>query len=202
MWQTVPHIFWKKIMKIAIGIATTGTVKTKTLFSVVQLVKKFPNSNLVVWEGCNVHQSRENIVMEALKSNCTHILFIDSDMLFEANVVHELLKRDRDIIGVDTNLRKLPLTSTVKTTDEQGNLIKNDQPDGTIEVYAVGTGFMLIKLDVFKKLKHPWFMMEHDDKGNMLVGSDMWFCRLARRSGYKIYCDSTVKVGHIGDYVY
>ena len=188
-------------MPIALGIATTGAVKTKTLVSIVKLVKA-TNANIVVWEGCNVHQARENIVMEVLKSDCTHVLFIDSDMVFEPDAAKILLERDRDIIGVDTNCRQLPLTSTVKIYDEQGNKIKIDQPNGTIEVYAVGTGFMLIKMEVFKNLKHPWFMMEHDDKGNMLVGSDMWFCRLARRAGYKIYCDPTVEVKHIGDFLY
>ena len=189
-------------MKIAIGIATMGIVKTKTLFSIVQLIKKFPDTNLVTWEGCNVHQARENIVMEALKGDCTHILFIDSDMIFEADAVGTLLSRDRDIIGVDYNMRKLPLISTVKIHDEEGNIVKKDLPGGTFECYAVSTGFMLIKREVFEKLAHPWFMMEHDDKGNMVVGSDMWFCREARRAGYSIICDPSIKVGHIGDYIY
>ena len=79
-------------------MATTGTVKTKTLFSVVQLVKKTP-TNLVVWEGCNVHQARENIVMEAMKGDCTHILFVDSDMIFDGDALERLLERDKDIIG-------------------------------------------------------------------------------------------------------
>ena len=61
---------------------------------------------------------------------------------------------------------------------------------------------MLIKTSVFKKLPHPWFSYEQDDEGNTVVGEDMWFCRLARQAGFKIYCDKNVKIKHLGDYAY
>ena len=185
--------------KVAIGIATTGTVKTKTLFSVVQLVKT--GAKLVTWDGCNVHQARENIAMAVQKSDCTHLLFIDSDMVFDKEALDILLKRDKDIIGADYNMRKLPLTSTVKIHDEDGEIVKKDEGE-IFECYAVATGFMLIKMEVFEKLAHPWFLTEHDTEGNMTVGSDMYFCREARKAGYKIYCDPTIKVKHQGDYEY
>ena len=57
-------------------------------------------------------------------------------------------------------------------------------------------------MSVFKKLSHPWFFYEHDDKGNLTVGDDAWFCRKARKAGFKIYCDPTIEVGHVGEYTY
>jgi len=187
-------------MKLCIGIATTGDVKTKTLFSIVQLFKKYPDSNLVTWEGCNVHQSRINIVKEAQKGNCTHILFVDSDMVFDVKAVEMLLEYDKDIVGVDYNMRKLPLTSTVKIHDLQGNKIF-DRKEELYECIAVGTGFMLIKMDVFEKVTYPWFFYEQENN-EMKVGSDMWFCNKAREAGYQIYADPTLKVGHLGEFIY
>lgn len=188
--------------KLAIGIATTGQIKTKTLVSVVKLVKKDPqNTFIMTWEGCNVHQARINIVKEAQKANCTHLLFVDSDMVFDADAAEKLLNRDKDIIGVNTNLRKLPLTSTVKFHNEKGE--KVFEPNGELfECQAVGTGFMLIKMSVFDKLPTPWFFYEYDEKGDMKTGSDMWFCNKAREAGFKVFCDLSVKVGHIGDYIF
>src|SRR3990167_10149358 len=186
--------------KLAVGIATMGTIKTRTLFSLVQLFKK-NEANLITWEGCNVHQSRTNIVRTALKNDITHLLFVDSDMVFEPDALNILLEKDKDIIGANYNMRKFPLTSTIKIHDEKGVKIYEPKSD-MFECYAVSTGFMLIKMDVFKKIPTPWFAYEFDEKGDMKTGSDIWFCKQARKAGYKIYCDPTIQVGHIGDYVY
>ncbi len=188
--------------KLAIGIATTGQVRTKTLFSVMGLVKRDPeNTFIIAWEGCNVHQSRINIVKQAQKSDCTHLLFVDSDMVFDADAVEKLMAHNRDIVGVETNLRKLPLTSTVKLHDAKGDKIF-DRKDELYECVAVGTGFMLISMHVFGRIPHPWFFYEYDENGDMKTGSDMWFCNKAREQNLQIYCDPTVKVGHLGDYIY
>lgn len=188
-------------MKLCVGIPTTGDVKTKTLFSVAKLLQKYPEANLVTWEGCNVHQARINIVSEAIRGNCTHLLFIDSDMVFEPDALKRLLQRDKEIVGVDANCRSLPLTSTVKIHDEEGNKIYTASDD-LYECYAVGTGFMLIKMSVFQEIEKPWFFYEQDKDGDMKVGSDMWFCRQARNKDIKIWCDPTIKIGHLGDFIY
>src|SRR3990167_8559146 len=108
------------LTKLAVGMATNGMVKTKTMFSIVQLIKEIP-ANLVTWEGCLIHQNRENIAKAVMNSDCTHLLFIDSDMVFEPDALKKLIARDRDIIGAPYNMKILPPTSTVKIHDEKGN---------------------------------------------------------------------------------
>jgi len=189
-------------MKIGIGIATTGSIKTKTFASIVKLIKNDPqNTYIIAWEGCNVHQSRINIIKEALKYNCSHVLFVDNDMVFGSNALERLLLRDKDIIGVNAMMRSLPSKSTVKVHNEKGEKIYNTSDD-LFECQAVGTGFLLIKLSVFDKLPKPWFFYEHDENGDMKTGSDMWFCNKAKEAGFKIWCDPTIKIGHLGDYEY
>ena len=189
-------------IKLAIGIATTGGIKTKTFVSVMKLVKRNPeNTFIIAWEGCNVHQARINIVKESQKYDCTHLLFIDSDMVFESDIAERLLARDKDIIGVNSMVRQLPLTSTVKIHNEKGEKIY-EMLDDLFECQAVGTGIMLIKMSVFDKLPRPWFFYEQDENGDLKTGSDMWFCNKAKEVGFKIWCDPTINVGHIGDFVY
>lgn len=189
-------------MKIGIGIATTGSVKTKTVVSIMGLVKNDPeNTYIIAWEGCNIHQARINIVKKALQYDCTHVLFIDDDMVFEPDALERLLKRDKDIVGVNSMIRDLPLRSTVKIHNEAGEQVY-EFSDDLFECQAVGTGFMLIKLVVFKHIPKPWFFYKHDDNGDMTVGSDMWFCNKVKEAGFKVWCDPTIKIGHIGDYIY
>jgi len=190
-------------MKIAIGMPTTGSVKSQTMFSVFNLVthSKIP-LYLVVREAAYVHTNREEIARKILNSAATHLLFIDSDMSFKPDALDKLVARDRDIIGASYNYRQLPLKSTIVIQDEKGNILKKDLPDGTFECAAISLGFALIKTSVFKKIPHPWFFYEHDDKGNITCGEDVWFCRKAKEAGFKIYCDPTIEVGHIGNYTY
>lgn len=187
--------------KLAIGIATTGGIKTRTFVALIKLFKKDPQHTFIIaWEGCNVHQTRTNIVKEAQKYNCTHLLFIDYDMLFEDDLAEKLMKHDKDIIGVNSMVRDLPLTTTVKLHNEKGEQIYEPSTE-LFECQAVGTGVMMIKMSVFDKLPQPWFFYEQNG-GEMKTGSDMWFCNKAKEAGFKIWCDPRIKVGHIGDYVY
>jgi len=187
---------------ILIGIPTGGTVKSKTLFSIMQLLKHATfEYDIIVKESCVIHWNREHICKEAVERGYSHVLFIDSDMFFEPDAVERLLKRDKDIIGVQVNLRQSPPVSTVKTEDE-GQIIKQLYPDGLLKCAGVGTGFMLIKTSVFKNLSHPWFFWEADNEGNVLTGEDIFFCRKARKAGFEIWCDTTIKMGHVGDWVF
>jgi len=190
-------------MKIAIGLPTAGTIKTKTVFSILRMIKRSSFDWIVITkEGSILHWNREHIVKQAIEGKCTHVLFIDSDMWFEADAAERLLKRDKDIIGVQYNLRQTPLTSTVKIWDENGKELMEEHPDGLVKVAGVATGFMLIKTSVFEKLTEPWFFWESDEKGEVKTGEDSWFCNKARKAGFDIWLDATIVMKHIGDYLY
>jgi hypothetical protein len=69
------------------------------------------------------------------------------------------------------------------------------------ECRAVGTGFMLIRLDAIKDLPRPWFALGTDEQ-NEVIGEDVHFCDAAREHGIEVWCDPRIPVGHIGDYTY
>lgn len=171
------------------------------MVSVTQAVRDLP-SKIIAWEGCLIHQNRENIAKEFLKSDSTHLLFVDSDMVFKTDDVRTLIKRDKDIIGASCNMKAEVPVTTVKIHDEEGKDVSKIMPDGLLECYAVGTGFMLVARKVFETLSHPWFSYEQDKEGNTFRGEDMWFCGKARKAGFKVYCDPTIKIGHLGDFLY
>ena len=189
--------------KIAIGLPTVGTVKTDTVFSLIRMIKNSKFEYVIITKsGSILHWNREHIVKQAIEAKCTHVLFIDSDMYFEADAAERLLKRNKDIVGVQYNLRKLPLTSTVKIIDENGKELMKEYRNGLVKVAAVATGFMLIKTSVFEKLSEPWFFWESNDKGEVVTGEDSWFCRKARQAGYDIWLDSKIVMKHIGEHYY
>ena len=115
-------------------------------------------------------------------------------MYFGADALERLIKRDKDIVGAPYNTKSDPPLATHKIQDKE-TIIEELEGD-LLKCTGVATGFMLIKTEVFKKLEHPWFMFETD------IGEDLYFCRKARQAGYDIWCDLSIKIGHIGETIF
>ena len=144
--------------------------------------------------SCDIVSSRTWLVNEAIKKGATHILFIDSDMLFPENTLRQLLSHKKEIVGVEYNKREFPLKGVYEPLEEKTNKL--------YKAKHVGTGLLLIDLSVFSKLKGAWFNFGRDSQGALALGEDVWFCNTARDAGYDVWIDPTIKVGHIGQYFY
>jgi hypothetical protein len=185
---------------ILIGVPCTDTIKSRTAFSLYFLGQFHAHEAVLEMErGADLAQNRNKLVASALNRRATHILLVDSDMEFNHHTLSKMLAHDKDILGLAANRRKLPLESVVKPLNPSD--VNGELPNGLFEAESCGTGVMLIKTDVFKKLPAPWFDFGYDDKGER-VGEDVRFCRLAREHGYKIFVDPTIPVRHIGEYAY
>lgn len=187
--------------KLCIAIPTTGTVKTKTLMSLVPALKNASFEYvLATHESSILHYSRELLVKTGISYGCSHILFVDSDISFGTDAIERLLKHDKDIMGVPYNVKQAEKVSTLKKDIGDGEIW--EEHGDLVKCAAVGAGLLLIKASVFENLPHPWFFWETDNEGNTTLGEDSWFCRLARRYGFEIWADLMAEVKHIGDYAY
>lgn len=64
---------------------------------------------------------------------------------------------------------------------------------------ALGMGFNLFKLDMFKKIPKPWFktLQEKSEEGISTEHTqDIYFYKKAAKEGFKFACDTRVLVGH------
>jgi len=199
--------------RIAIGLCTYEYVRTETLSSIIKLVKhltqkKLPNRFLFV-KGTYIHDSRNKIVEMAKEMKATHLMFIDGDMYFEPGEFDKLLSLDKDVVGCHYNGRSFPLTSTIILRDPRGKKIRDEQfvmPKEPFKAYALATGFMLIKMSVFDKLKEPYFFHEwigdDPDNSNKQLGDDVYFCDRVNKAGMEVWCHPDVVMKHIGSYYY
>ncbi len=67
---------------------------------------------------------------------------------------------------------------------------------------GLGMGFTLFKMDIFKdpRVPKPWFrtLNEYDPQtGIKMYTQDLYFFENIRKLGYKVACDTRVKVGHL-----
>ncbi len=72
---------------------------------------------------------------------------------------------------------------------------------GTVQhVNALGMGFNLFKLDMFRNIEEPWFKTVNEanrEEGTVKqFTQDIYFYRKAAKEGYKFACDTSVLVGH------
>lgn len=188
--------------KVTIGICGQENCKVDFAASLVQAVSKSDFVKRVLFiKGAYIHDNRQKIVQLAAQEDATHLMFIDTDMVFPEDGIKTLLERGKDIVGGCYNKRVFPPQTCVMVSFDGGpaRLLKPDEvPDEPFEASVVPTGFMLINMDVFRKVPPPHFSFDTLD--GKLVGEDVYFCRKVQKYGVEVWCDPTIRIKHIGDH--
>lgn len=188
-----------------------------------------------------IQRARNGMTHLFLKSDCTHMLFIDADIQFNPHEVADMIVADKDVIcgiypkkeinwwSVDNavkggvpwdKLKAYTGAFVINLLSGEGSItIANNQP---FEVAAAGTGCMLIKRQVFEKLKkatktytnditdlsgqlghekiYNFFDVPICPESNRLLSEDYAFCHAWRAIKGKIYAAPWVGLTHIGTY--
>lgn len=154
--------------------------------------------------NCHVDDARNSIVRDFLESDCTELVFLDSDVDWEPEALVQLCQRDLDVVGGVYPYRRdgsdnMPcrLVSTAQAVD------------GLLEVQGLPTGFLKIKRHVLTKLAGhapKYFDKIHltamvfdrpdPDAEHTRWGGDIAFCNAWRALGGKIYADQELRLGH------
>lgn len=179
---------------IAICTPTRDDVHALFAQSLINLQRRSPDVRWLVSFGTILPNLRSELVMGAFNISASHVLFIDSDMVFPPDTVQRLLSHDLDIVAANCIQRQRLRWTARKDQREVESLDRV----GLEEVTTVGFGVTLIKTSVFNKLQVPWFDTPWDGARHM--GEDIYFCQLANHGGYKIFIDHDLsqEVGHVG----
>ena len=190
--------------KIAIGLLTNRGFKADTVKSLLELKCPYEKEIIIATQGYHIAENRNFIAVQAVRKECDYLFFVDDDMVFPPDTLERLLAHNKDIVGVAYHPRFEIDMDTTKRLDETHimTLEKEGSPKELFECKGVGTGVMLIDTKVFHKIKQPWFKITNHDSGYTTQGEDWWFCERAREAGYGVWCDPTLKIGHIGDKIY
>jgi len=133
----------------------------------------------------------------------THLLFMDTDMTFPPDTIKKLMDHNKDIVSGLYFERYAPYRPMVRKRLDDGYSLADYTQGGLIEVDALGTGCMLINLAVFDKLEKPYFEYRLTKSGikETFLSEDIVFCERVRETGIQIFCDTTIRCGHlISDY--
>jgi len=199
-------------INVAVCIPSTGTWVSSFGHALAIMVADF-----MTWrpQGCKTKflqvltqdssmlvQSRHDLVKNALAHDATHVLFLDSDMVFPKDLLKRMLERDKDIIGLNCTTRGWPVTHIAHGFDQQ--LIDSRYRTGMEKVQQVGLAVMLIKTKVLKALRPPMFMMEWVPDTGSYCGEDIYFCQVVQEAGFDVWVDHDLSknILHVGRMAY
>lgn len=152
-------------------------------------------------QGCLVDKNRNYIWHEMKldnKENPSDLLFIDSDIVFEPEDV-ATMERDLENYDIVTGQYVIKAWDWSLGIFEKvnGNYEFSKGKEGIFEIEACGGGFLGISKRVIaseKLEKEPFRFIR---EGDVTHGEDVSFCERAKEAGFKIFCDSSIKVGHM-----
>ena len=160
-----------------------------------------------------VYDARNMLAAEAIDTGADRILFLDSDMGFDVDLMQRFaddMDEGRDYVSGIFFKRMFPLKPCIyKTVDiiegNNGMIGKTelylDYPKDTLFPIA-GSGFGAVMLstkmvkDVYDTFGFPFAPMPG------ILGEDLVFCYRAKQLGYELWCDSRIKLKHIGHFAY
>ena len=210
--------------KATVGLCAHRDVKIR-VWNTLWSLKKCPNPeiNVKILDGdALISRSRSRLATYFLdKTDDDVLLFLDDDVVissFDATKLIWACKNKYPIVGA---------AYATKSKDNPGLAVRPLQPGvmrfgkngGFTPMRSVSTGCMAIRREVFKKMvdseiihncihgdiRYYSFFQHREGLVNGIwedLSEDWFFCENALKLGIDVFCDTTIKLGHVGAYEY
>jgi len=168
-----------------------------------------------------VSRSRNSLTNEFLESDCSDLLFVDTDLIFSTEHVARILKHEADIVGGFYPKKQEGDLAWVCNSCFEPQAIR---PDGLQRVRYMGTGFLRVSRRVFERMAlecgerlrfNPdhspgqtqydfWTVgvYEYPDGARRHLSEDWYFCQRALDLGFEVWGDTKIVLKHVGQAVY
>ena len=167
-----------------------------------------------------VSRSRNRLAAQFLRSDATHLLFLDTDLIFSPDQIGRLIAHDQPLVCGLYPKKQAQLAWVCNTLPHFGGA---DPDTGLQRVLYAGTGCMLIRRDVFERVARifPEIAYDPDDgedpgayhdffkvgvcvaQGRRRYLSEDWFfCEMAAQAGFQVMMDTRVVLKHVGEATY
>lgn len=157
-----------------------------------------------------VYDARNGLAKQAVIENFDRVLWLDSDMEFSPDLMKRLsadLDEGREFVSALYFTRKAPIKPNIfiscgyyhdKETDEVTPAAVNywEYPEDAIfPIAACGFGGVMMTTDLIKRVGEKFGLPFSPILG---FGEDLSFCSRVAQLGVEMFCDSRIKMGHVG----
>ncbi len=204
-----PHLF--------LGLAIDGGAKHGFYLSLDQLRNNPPCkiTRQEIWGDSLIPRARNRLTAAFLKTDCTHLLFIDSDQVFHPAQVARLLSHNVQVVAGFIPKKQEKLQWVCNNYEGA-----KTESNGLRRMRHMGSGFMLVRRDVFEQMRKLFPDIEYKpDESEDIAEWDFWsvgvktmengtrsylsedwyFCERCRELGIPVYGDTHVAIKHLGE---
>ena len=141
-----------------------------------------------------------------MENDMDRVLWLDSDMVLPPDLLMKLnarLDEGHEMVTALCFTRKLPFEPCIYNTldfNEETQEVHRDPyedypRDSFFQVAGCGCAAVMMDGKMLKRIGEKYGPPFYPRNG---WGEDLTFCWLLQQEGIKIWCDSTIKVGHVG----
>lgn len=206
-------------MKVLIAVPTFESIYPDTFKSIYELES---GGNELIFDfvrGYDCATARNRIAQESLDIGSDYVLMVDNDVVLPKDALINLLDDTKDVClgyyahrGADNRYTgrvsvcrlygadgrpyfNYPLESEY-TAQEMKSFVS--EKTHKIQIHGGGMGCALIRTDVFRKIRYPWYdWVNYDDDNRGMLSEDLFFCEKCKASRIPVYTDSRVECGHM-----
>ncbi len=209
-------------MDITIGLPMYGGAGGLTVRSLLSLQAALLNAGHNVFfdiesGGSIITKVRNRIARRFLESGNDYLVFIDSDMVFDAKDVLKLVESDADVCCLNYLFKRPNTKWTSRPELDKEGQVQAIREKGSVWVKseACGTGLTAIHRRAMVKMADNYNKLEYDDDGEQTLalfdfavinghyyGEDYLFCKRWKDIGGDIWTLTDATVGHLGETSY
>ena len=207
-------------LSVMVGVPCYKDMPALTAKSLIVTIASLQRNN-VQWHlqmeigSALVHHARSKIVQSFIESDCTHLMWIDADMVWQADDILRLLLIGKALDCVSAGYREKNDTGSfqVELDIRNGQVEANDL--GCVPIKSAGLGFTMMSRKLVKALYEDAektrffgrpeesryvFRLENTEHG--AGGEDILLFHDIHRLGFQTWLDPTIALGHIGTKIY
>jgi len=206
--RRLQHQQLQKKPKICVCVPVYYTIPAHFFINFIDLLCKNMSRYVlecIIQQDIPVDKARNEMIKLALQKNADYILMLDNDNLLPKNGLDRLVEvMEQEKADFVTGIyfeKKKPYYPVLREYHDGGFWKIENPPLGkVIKIDGCGLGCCLVKPEVFRKTKYPWFKFNHERWGykDIQLSEDLYFCRQLREKGFKMVCDTGLISSHIG----
>jgi hypothetical protein len=185
--------------RLLIAIPTTDYIPADFVKSLAKLQQELGRRGIAydveVQSGTLVYIARNRLANKAINDHYTHVLWIDSDMVFNEKVYEDLMDVGKEMVCGAFVSRRPPYGPCVYNSIEE-NAIEKVNDFGKTPFRVDGCGFALVLTSV-ELLQAVTQKFGTCFQPTPYYGEDLAFCWRVKQLGREIWCEPTVRPGHI-----
>ena len=191
----------RKPFRLLIAVPCMDYVHVDFMKSLVGLTQHLQREGIAyhteIVAGSLIYFARNRLACKAINEGYTHMLFIDSDMIFDESIVETLMFSGKDFVCGAFQSRRPPYGACVYTKMQPQERVE-DYGMTPFRVDGCGMAMTLISTEILKEVQERYGKCyDPETIEGVRFGEDLAFCWRAKQLGKEIWCEPTARVGHI-----